>query len=82
MTDTSKGGAIAWMASNHVTANIMMLVFLIGGLFMSTRIKQEVFPEFSLDLVTITVAYPGASPEEVESGSGLASVTPSPPWSP
>jgi multidrug efflux pump subunit AcrB len=49
-----------------------MLVFLIGGLFMSTRIKQEVFPEFSLDLVTITVAYPGASPEEVESGIVLA----------
>ena len=72
MTDTSKGGAIAWMASNHVTANILMLVFLLGGLFMTTRIKQEVFPEFSLDLVTITVAYPGASPEEVESGIVLA----------
>ncbi len=72
MTDTRRGGAIAWMASNHVTANIMMLVFLIGGLFMTTRIKQEVFPEFSLDLVTITVAYPGASPEEVESGIVLA----------
>ena len=72
MTEKSRGGAIAWMASNHVTANIMMLVFLIGGLFMSTRIKQEVFPEFSLDLVTITVAYPGASPEEVESGIVLA----------
>ncbi|MCK4680092.1 efflux RND transporter permease subunit [bacterium] len=72
MTDARRGGAIAWMASNHVTANIMMLVFLIGGLFMTTRIKQEVFPEFSLDLVTITVAYPGASPEEVESGIVLA----------
>ncbi len=72
MTGTRGGGAIAWMASNHVTANIMMLVFLIGGLFMTTRVKQEVFPEFSLDLVTITVAYPGASPEEVESGIVLA----------
>ena len=72
MTDKSKGGAIAWMASNHVTANIFMLVLLIGGLFMTTRIKQEVFPEFSLDAVTITVAYPGASPEEVESGIVLA----------
>ncbi|MCD4690102.1 efflux RND transporter permease subunit [bacterium] len=72
MTDKSRGGAIAWMASNHVTANILMLVFLIGGLFMTTRIKQEVFPEFSLDAVTITVAYPGASPEEVESGIVLA----------
>ena len=72
MTDRARGGAIAWMASNHVTANILMLVLLIGGFFMATRIKQEVFPEFSLDAVTITVAYPGASPEEVESGIVLA----------
>ncbi len=72
MTGKNRGGAIAWMASNHVTANIMMLVLLIGGFFMTTRIKQEVFPEFSLDAVTITVAYPGASPEEVESGIVLA----------
>ena len=35
-------------------------------------IIQEVFPEFALDLVTITVPYPGASPEEVEKGVLLA----------
>jgi multidrug efflux pump subunit AcrB len=39
---------------------------------MTTRIKQEVFPEFDLDIVTVTVAYPGASPEEVERGIILA----------
>ena len=65
---TGRRGVIAWMASNHVTSNILMLVLLIGGFFMATRIKQEVFPEFSMDMVNITVAYPGASPEEVESG--------------
>jgi len=30
--------------------------------------KKEVFPEFSLDIVTTTMTYPGASPEEVEQG--------------
>jgi len=47
-------------------------VLLIGGLMMGFNIKQEVFPEFSLDMVNITVAYPGASPEEVENGILLA----------
>ncbi|MCF8077512.1 MAG: hypothetical protein K9K87_15270, partial [Desulfotignum sp.] len=61
-------GAIAWMAGNTVAANLIMAVLLIGGLYMGFNIKQEVFPEFSLDLVSITVPYPGASPEEVESG--------------
>jgi len=65
-------GAIAWMAGNTVAANLLMAVFLVGGFFMVFNIKQEVFPEFSLDTVSISVAYPGASPEEVESGIILA----------
>jgi multidrug efflux pump subunit AcrB len=68
----SHRGPIAWMVRNGVTPNLIMLFLLIGGALMLFRIKQEVFPEFSLDTVTITVPYPGASPEEVESGIVLA----------
>ncbi|WP_445358499.1 efflux RND transporter permease subunit [Microbulbifer sp. ANSA005] len=64
----TRTGAIAWMARNHVTANLLMLVFLIGGLIFSTIVKKEVFPEFSLDTVSVSISYPGASPEEVERG--------------
>lgn len=63
---------IGWLVKNKVTANIVMLIFLLGGVYMSLFIKKEVFPEFELDMVTISVAYPGASPEEVEQGIILA----------
>ncbi len=56
------------MATNPVAANILMLFFLLGGLYAGTNIKQEVFPEFERDAVQITVSYPGASPEEVTDG--------------
>ena len=69
---TAPGGIIAWMVNNHVTPNILMLVLLVGGLVMSFQIKKEVFPEFDLDLITVQVAYPGASPAEVEQGIILA----------
>lgn len=65
-------GPIAWMVHNRVSANLLMLVLLLGGLFMTTRIQQEVFPAFELDVVTVRVAYPGATPEEVEQGVVLA----------
>ncbi|MDA0711962.1 MAG: efflux RND transporter permease subunit, partial [bacterium] len=68
----SAHGPLAWMVHNRVTPNILMLVFILGGLFMTTRIKQEVFPAFDLDQVSIRVPYPGASPEEVEQGIILA----------
>jgi len=61
-------GPIAWMARNSVAANLVMIAFIVGGIIMSTKIKQEVFPEFDLDMVSIAVPYPGASPSEVEQG--------------
>jgi multidrug efflux pump subunit AcrB len=60
------------MARNSVTANLLMLVLLFGGLYMTTRIQQEVFPAFELDRITVKIAYPGATPEEVEQGVVLA----------
>ncbi|MBW2605132.1 MAG: efflux RND transporter permease subunit [Deltaproteobacteria bacterium] len=65
-------GPISWMVHNRVTPNLLMIFLLLGGLFMTTRIKQEVFPEFDLDMVTVSVDYAGASPEEVEQGIILA----------
>ena len=67
-THTKPNGFIGWMASNPVTANLIMLVLLVGGLIAAFRIKQEVFPDFDLDMVAVSVSYPGASPEEVERG--------------
>lgn len=65
-------GPIAWMAQNPVAANLVMVFLLIGGWVMGSRVKQEVFPETELDMVSISVPYPGASPAEVEQGIILA----------
>jgi multidrug efflux pump subunit AcrB len=65
-------GIIAWMAGKPVVANLLMWVLILGGLFMATRIKQEVFPAFDLDIVNTVVVYPGAGPAEVEQGIVLA----------
>jgi multidrug efflux pump subunit AcrB len=61
-------GPIAWMAGHSVGANLIMIVLLIGGFLSMRSIKQEVFPTFAIDVVSVTVVYPGASPEEVERG--------------
>jgi len=61
-------GAIAWMAGRSVPANLIMIVFLVGGFIMGQMIKKEVFPDFEMDRIVISVSYPGASPDEVETG--------------
>ncbi|MCG2830184.1 MAG: efflux RND transporter permease subunit, partial [Desulfobacteraceae bacterium] len=71
-TPNIKKGPVAWMAGHSVAANLLMLVLLVGGIIMAYNIKQEVFPYFEMDMVNITVPYPGASPQEVEEGILLA----------
>lgn len=68
----SPSGPIAWMARNHVAANLIMLVIVVGGFIASTQVKQEVFPEFAIDIIVASVPYPGASPAEVEQGVVLS----------
>ena len=65
-------GPIAWMVDNRVTPNLLMLVLLVGGLLATTQIKQEVFPQFAIPYIVVTVAYPGATPEQVEQNIVLA----------
>lgn len=59
-------GAVAWMAGNSVAANLLMILFLVGGLILGNNITQEVFPEIELDTISVSVVYQGASPEEIE----------------
>ncbi|MGH0029887.1 MAG: efflux RND transporter permease subunit [Myxococcota bacterium] len=61
-------GAIAWFARNHVAANLMMVLFIAGGLVSIPRIHQKMFPDFEIDIVQVAVIHPGAAPEEVEQG--------------
>ena len=57
---------IAWFTRNGVATNLVMLILIIGGVASYVTVKRELFPTFSLDLVTVRVPYLGASPEEVE----------------
>jgi multidrug efflux pump subunit AcrB len=68
MAPMQERGLIAWWAGNPVAANLLMLIIMVGGLASLGNITKEVFPTFPSRLLTITVPYPGSSPEEVEQG--------------
>jgi len=61
-------GIITWFADNHVAANLLMALIIVAGIMGLLSMKVEIFPEVSLDTISITVEYPGASPSEVEEG--------------
>ncbi|MBI4556992.1 MAG: efflux RND transporter permease subunit [Candidatus Hydrogenedentes bacterium] len=59
---------IAAFAKNTVFANIFLLALLLLGILAAVTMNREFFPEFSTDVIMISVLYPGADPEEVEEG--------------
>ena len=59
---------LAAFARNTVFANIVLVLIFIAGYIATSNMIRETFPEFSLDMITIAVPYPGADPEEVEEG--------------
>lgn len=61
-------GPLSWFARNHVAANLLMLLILFGGILSLHLTTVEIFPDTSVDIITVTVPYLGASPAEVEEG--------------
>ena len=59
---------IRWAVHNTPAMNTLMLSILIVGGVSLALMRREVFPEFDLDMILVTVPYPGATPEEVEEG--------------
>ena len=68
---SERKGILAWFASNHVAANLLMLLVVTAGLLSIFGAKMEVFPEFSLDMINVSVPYLGASPDDVEEGQAF-----------
>ncbi len=54
------------MARHGVAANLLMFFIVAAGLVSMGGLVQEAFPVLSFDHIEISMAYPGATPEEVE----------------
>jgi multidrug efflux pump subunit AcrB len=65
---SSEKGIIAWFASNHVAANLLMLLIVAFGTVSAVSIRKQTTPDFELNTIQIQVPYPGAAPQEVEEG--------------
>ncbi len=59
---------LRWVIRNTPAMNTLMVAIMLVGAVGLIRMHRELFPEFDLEILLITVPYPGASPEEAEEG--------------
>ncbi|MDA7617796.1 efflux RND transporter permease subunit [Verrucomicrobia bacterium] len=61
-------GIIDWFARNSVAANLLVVGIVVAGFTGLRNATREVFPTVSTDMISVSVAYLGAAPAEVEQG--------------
>ncbi|MGB0833940.1 MAG: efflux RND transporter permease subunit [Psychrobium sp.] len=66
-----KKGIIAWFARNSVAANLLMICIIVGGLLTAMSINKKFMPKIEVNIIAISVAYPGAAPQEIEEGINI-----------
>ena len=59
---------IAWFVKNPVASNLLMWIFLVGGVVAYFSLNQEEFPDIEVGVIQLSVPYLGATPEESETG--------------
>ncbi|MGJ8551000.1 efflux RND transporter permease subunit [Winogradskyella wichelsiae] len=59
---------IEYFIRYHVAVNILIIAFFVFGIIGLLSLKSSYFPLTETKIINITIAYPGASPQEIEEG--------------
>ena len=59
---------IRWAIKNSPAMNTLLIVSMLIGAMSMVVMRREVFPNFALEIVLVSVPFPGATPEETEVG--------------
>ena len=59
---------IAYFIKYHVAVDVIILAFLVFGIFGALSLKSSFFPLVESKNILISITYPGASPQEIEEG--------------
>ncbi len=65
--DLQSRGIINTFARHPVAGNLMMMLMLLFGVYGLTSLNRQVMPDFTMNVISIDVEWPGASPQDVES---------------
>ena len=60
-------GLIAMFARHPVAGNLLMWILILFGIWGASNISRQVLPNFTIEKIRVTVQWPGASPEDIES---------------
>lgn len=61
-----QGGVLAYFVRHRTAPHILLLVMVLAGLYATTQIRSQFFPDIVREVVYVNVFWSGAGPEEVD----------------
>ena len=66
--NTRASGIFSYFTRHKTIANLLLLLMLAAGIFAFPNMRAQFFPDVVVDNVQVSVAWPGAGPEDVDAG--------------
>ncbi len=59
-------GILGYFVRHRTAANLLLAAMVVAGLAASTKIRAQFFPDIPIEQITVSVAWPGAGPKEMD----------------
>ena len=66
MLQFKESGFLKFFVEHRTSANIIMILMIIVGLLSIGRLNKQFFPDFEVEVVGVSVNWPGATAEEID----------------
>jgi len=65
-TRRGRSDIVGIFARHRTAPNLLMVLLILAGIISLTRMNTQFFPDFGIDIVSVTVEWPGASAQDVD----------------
>ena len=62
------GGILSYFTRHRTAANLLLVVMIVLGLASLPRMRAQFFPDVVFENISVSVAWPGAGPEDIDRG--------------
>ena len=66
MLKFKESGFLKFFVEHKTAANIIMIIMIVVGLLSIGRLNKQFFPDFDVEIVAVTIDWPGATAQEID----------------
>ena len=66
MLKFKESGFLKFFVEHKTAANIIMILMIVVGLLSIGRLNKQFFPDFDVEIVAVTIDWPGATAQEID----------------